>query len=112
MAAATVVPVGRLSLVPLPAAAPEGCTVALAPSARALRAASHALEERAEQAPVLLAVGNPLPVPAGRGMLGYAGVEVRAIERFFAAGSRRILPENAATTAKAGRLRVHRPIDS
>ncbi len=100
VAAATVVPVGRLSLLPLPAAAPEGCTIALAPSARALQAASHQLRARAGQPPVLLAVGNPLPVPAGWNALGYAGVEVRAIERYFAAGSRRILPEQAAT-AKA-----------
>jgi CHAT domain-containing protein len=91
------VPVGRLSLLPLPAAAPEGCTIALAPSARALRAAIHALRERAEKAPVLLAVGNPLPLPAGWSALDYAGLEVRAIERFFTAGSRRILAENAAT---------------
>ena len=97
MAAATVVPVGRLSLLPLPAAAPEGCTIALAPSARALQAASRALRERAGQAPVLLAAGNPLPLPAGWHTLRYAGLEVRAIERFFAAGSRRILPEQAAT---------------
>ena len=97
VAAATVVPVGRLSLLPLPAVAPEGCTIALAPSARALRAASQALRERAGQAPVLLAVGNPLPLPPGWDPLGYAEMEVRAIERFFAAGSRRILPEEAAT---------------
>ena len=97
VAAATVVPVGRLSLLPLPAASPDGCTIALAPSARALRAASRALRERAGQAPVLLAVGNPLPLPAGWNALRYAGLEVRAIERFFAAGSRRILPEQAAT---------------
>ena len=97
MAAATVVPVGRLSLLPLPAAAPEDCTIALAPSARALRAASHELRERAGETLVLLAVGNPLPLPAGWHALGYAGVEVRAIERFFAAGARRILPEEAAT---------------
>ncbi len=96
-AAATVVAVGRLSLLPLPAAAPGGCTIALAPSARALRAASRGLGERDDEAPVLLAVGNPLPVPAGWKPLDYAGVEVRAVERFFAAGSRRILPENAAT---------------
>ena len=95
--AATVVPVGRLSLLPLPAAAPEGCAIALAPSARALRAASNALRERAGQPPVLLAAGNPLPVAAGLQPLGYAGVEVRAIARLFAAGSRRILPEQAAT---------------
>jgi CHAT domain-containing protein len=95
--AATVIPVGRLSLLPLPAAAPEGCTVALAPSARALQAASRALGERAEATPVLLAVGNPLPLPAGWNPLGYAGLEVRAIERFFAVGSRHVLPEEAAT---------------
>ena len=99
LAAATVIPVGRLSLLPLSAAAPEGCTIALAPSARALRAASRALRERAE-APLLLAVGNPLPLPAGWNTLRYAAVEVRAIERFFAPGSRRILPEEEAT-AKA-----------
>ena len=92
VAAATVVPVGRLSLLPLPAAAPEGCVIALIPSARALR-------ERARQPPALLAVGNPLPFPAGWDVLAYAGLEVRAIERFFAARSRRILPEHAATRA-------------
>ena len=99
VAAATVIPVGRLSLLPLPAAAPEGCTIALAPSARALQVASNQLQERAGKAPVLLAVGNPLPLPAGWSALGYAGVEVRAIEGFFAAGSRRILPGEAATRA-------------
>ena len=97
VAAATVVPVGRLSLLPLPAAAPDGCTIALAPSARALRAAGRALQERAEETPVLLAVSNPLPLPAGWDALSYAEVEVRAMVRFFAAGSRRILPEEAAT---------------
>ena len=97
MAAATVVPVGRLSLLPLPAAAPDGCTIALAPSARALQAARNALGERAEGEPTLLAVCNPLPLPAGWNALDYAGVEVRSIKRFFAPGSRRILPEEAAT---------------
>ena len=97
VAAATVVPVGLLSLLPLPAAAPEGCTIALAPSARVLREAGHALRERAGETPVLLAVGNPLPLPAGWDALPYAGLEVRAIERFFAPGLRRILPEEAAT---------------
>jgi len=42
-------------------------------------------------------VGNPLPVPAGWSALPYAGSEVQAIQRFFAAGSRRILSEEAAT---------------
>ncbi len=47
VAVATIVPMGRLSLLPLPAAAPEGCTIALAPSARVLRTASHTLRGRA-----------------------------------------------------------------
>ena len=97
--AATVIAVGRLSLLPLAAAAPEGFTIALAPSARALRAASRVLRERGEDedATVLLAAGNPLPLPAGWHALVYAGVEVRAIERFFAAGPRLILHEESAT---------------
>jgi CHAT domain-containing protein len=103
VAAATVVPVGRLSLLPLPAAAPEGCTIALAPSARALRAASRALQERTKNTPALLAVGNPLPVPAGCEPLRYAGLEVRVIEQFFAAGSRQITPERDATVKAVAR---------
>jgi CHAT domain-containing protein len=101
VAAATIVPVGRLSLLPLPAAAPEGCTIAVAPSARALRAASRTQKERAGRAPVLLAAGNPLPLPAGWNPLDYTGVEVRAIERFFAAGARIHLEEAATRTAVA-----------
>jgi CHAT domain-containing protein len=97
VAAATIVSAGRLSLLPLSAAAPEGCIIALTPSARALWAASNALRERTEKEPVLLAVGNPLPLPAGWDALDYAGVEVHAIEQLFAGGSRRILPEEAAT---------------
>jgi CHAT domain-containing protein len=62
-----------------------------------LRAARHALRERAGEPPVLLAVGNPLPVPAGWSALDYADLEVRAVERFFAPGSRRLLPEEEAT---------------
>ena len=96
-AGATVIPVGRLSLLPLPAAAPDGCTIALAPSARAMQVASRSLQDRAGEAAVLLAVSNPLPPPPGQNPLDYAGMEVRAIERFFAAGSRQILPEEAAT---------------
>jgi len=96
-AGATIIPVGLLSLLPLPAAAPADCTIALAPSARALQAATRALADRAQAAPALLAISNPLPLPAGWKPLGYAELEVRAIERFFAAGSRQILPEEAAT---------------
>jgi CHAT domain-containing protein len=42
-------------------------------------------------------VSNPLPPSAGRNPLPYAGLEVRALEQFFAAGSRRVLAEEAAT---------------
>ena len=50
-------------LLPLPTAAPEGCTIALAPSARALRAASQALQERTGHTPVL-------PSPPSPGLAG------------------------------------------
>jgi len=50
-------------------------------------------------------VGNPLPPPAGLSALRYAGVEIRAIERLFGAGSRRVLSEEDATgTAVTQRL--------
>jgi CHAT domain-containing protein len=105
VAAATVIPVGQLSLLPLPAAAPDECTIALASSARALRAASHAQRERAGRAPALLAAGNPLPPPAGWSALRYAEVEIRAIERFFGTGARRVLSgEEATGTAVTQRL--------
>jgi CHAT domain-containing protein/tetratricopeptide (TPR) repeat protein len=97
LAAATIVPAGRLSLFPLSAAAPEGCTIALASSARALLAARLALRERVAQAPVLLAAANPLPLPAGWDTLRYAVVEAAAIQSHFPTGSSRVLPEEAAT---------------
>ena len=66
---ATMIPAGRLSLLPLPAAAPKGFTVALAPSARALRATRTFAERTDGLQRVLLAVGNPFRsegrVPAG-----------------------------------------------
>jgi hypothetical protein len=106
VAAATVIPVGQLSLLPLPAAVPESCTIALAPSARALRAASRALRERSRDGPVLLAVSNPLPPPTRCSSLSYAGVEVRAIERVFAMGSRRVF-QGAAATREAVTQALH-----
>jgi CHAT domain-containing protein len=96
MAGATLVTVGRLSLLPLPAAA-EGLTYSLAPSARALRAARDAAADRAGLAPLLVAVGNPLPVPEGQAPLYYAAEEVAAIAPFFEPGSRRLLAEDQAT---------------
>ena len=93
---ATVIPVRRLSLLPLSAAAPDGCVIAVAPSARALRSAAQVMKERAGQEPVLLAVANPLPPSAGSQPLGYAELEVRAIKRYFHLGARRVLSEEAA----------------
>ena len=127
VSAATVVAVGRLSLLPLSAAAPDGCIIALAPSARALRAASRALRERSALDPVLLAVGNPLPGPENSSPLHYARLEVQAIEHFFAAGSRRVLTGETATNpavasglpgsthlhlACHGRFDLREPLDS
>ena len=66
LTAATIIPVGRLSLLPLPAAAPEGCTIALAPSARALRAASHVLQERAARHRYCSPSATRSPLPQGR----------------------------------------------
>ena len=84
VAAATVVPVGRLSLLPLPAAAPEGCTIALAPSARALRAASRALRERAGRGAGAARGGQPAS-PSRRveraGLRGSGGAGHRAVLR-------------------------------
>jgi CHAT domain-containing protein len=85
------------------------------------------LRARAGEAPVLLAAGNPLPLPAGWSALGYAVAEVQAIEPFFAAGSRRILLEEVATgkavaqgltgathlhLACHGGFDLHEPLDS
>jgi CHAT domain-containing protein/tetratricopeptide (TPR) repeat protein len=84
---ATLVPVGRLSLLPLPAAAPEGLTVALTPSARALRAAGAAAEHALSLPPVLLAVGNPLPLPRSMQSLAFAAAEAEALGSMFGPGS-------------------------
>jgi hypothetical protein len=70
VAAATVIPVAAVPA-SAAAAALESCTIALAPLARALREARRVLQERVDQAPVLLAVGNPLPLHAGWNPLGY-----------------------------------------
>ena len=60
---ASLVPGGRLSLLPLHAADFDAVTFTYTPSARALRAARGAARERAKLAPMLLGIGNPLPNP-------------------------------------------------
>jgi CHAT domain-containing protein len=83
---ATLIPVGRLGLLPLPAASDE-VTLALAPSARVLRAAQ-AASRRAQDLPAkLFAVGNPLPPPKGADSLEFAGAEADMAGAMFGSGS-------------------------
>jgi CHAT domain-containing protein len=89
--------VGRLSLLPLNVAMPEDVTIALAPSARALRAAKSAGPGRAHLPLALLGVGNPLPLPEGLHPLAFAGQEARAIATLFTDGSSQVLAEHDAT---------------
>jgi CHAT domain-containing protein len=94
---ATLIPVGLLSLLPLPAACRENLTISLAPSARALHSARDAARDRVGLPQALLAVGNPLPPPEGQRPLVYAWQEVKAIAPLFSEGFRRILPQPKAT---------------
>jgi CHAT domain-containing protein/tetratricopeptide (TPR) repeat protein len=92
---ATLVAGGLLSLLPLPAAAPKGFIVAVAPSARILRVAGDAAARTAELTQVLLAVGNPLPLPRDMQPLAYAAAEAKAIAPLFGPGSHILVGENA-----------------
>ena len=56
----TLIPTGRLSLLPLHAAAPDNWIVTYAPSATSLLRAQQEMEQR-RGAPFLVGVGNPLP---------------------------------------------------
>ncbi len=96
---ATIVPVGRLSLLPLTAAAP-GLIIALAPSARALNAAGAAVSESGNLRPVVLAVGNPSPLPPNMESLVFAGAETEEIGALFGPDS------NVLTTTEATRDRI------
>ena len=93
---ASLVPGGRLSLLPLHAAGFDAVTFTYTPSARALRAARGAARERAELAPVLLGIGNPLPNPQP---LAFARTEVEEIAPRFAPEARHVLFERHATHA-------------
>ena len=93
---AVLVPGGRLSLLPLHAAGFDAVTFTYTPSARALQVARSAASERAELAPVLLGIGNPLPHPQP---LAFARTEVEEIAPRFAPQSRRVLFERHATHA-------------
>lgn len=92
---ATLIPGGRLGLLPLPAAVIDSpITFAYAPSARALRSASHVVQEREEMSNVLLGVGNPLPNPKP---LNFARTEVENIASLFTEDYRRVLYEEQAS---------------
>src|SRR5262249_50430110 len=91
---ASLVPGGRLSLLPLHAACFATVTLTYTPPARALQAARSAARERAELVPVLLGVGNPLPNPKP---LAFARTEVEGIALRFAPTARHVLLGRGAT---------------
>ena len=78
---ASLVPGGRLSLLPLHAAGFDAVTFTYTPSARALQATRSMARERAKLAPMLLGIGNPLPNPQP---LAFARLEVEEIAPRFA----------------------------
>ena len=121
---ASLVPGGRLSLLPLHAADFDAVTFTYTPSARALRAARGAARERAKLAPMLLGIGNPMPSPQP---LAFARTEVEEITPRFAPEARHVLFERDATHAAVaeslpgathlhfschGRFDVREPLDS
>jgi len=94
---ASLIPGGRLSLLPLHAAGFDAVTFTYTPSARALRAARGAARERAKGTPMFLGIGNPLP---NRKPLAFARTEVEEIALRFALGSQLLLIERKATLAE------------
>jgi len=94
---ASLVPGGRLSLLPLHAACFDGVTFTYTPSAPALQAARAAARERAKRAPMLLGIGNPLSnlQPS----LAFARTEVEEIAPRFAPEAQHVLFERDATYA-------------
>ena len=121
---ASLVPGGRLSLLPLHAAGFDAVTFTYTPSARALRAARGAARERAKLAPMLLGIGNPLPSPQP---LAFARTEVEEIAPRFVPAARHVLFERHATHAAVaaslpgathlhfschGKFDVREPLDS
>ena len=91
---ASLVPGGRLSLLPLHAAGSDAVAFTYTPSARALRAVRDAAKERAKLAPMLLGIGNPLPNPQP---LAFARTEVEEIAPRFAPEAQHVLFERDAT---------------
>lgn len=97
---AILIPCGRLSALPLHAAAFQNeITFSYAPSARTLQAVKMTAAERTAFAPLLLAVGNPLPLPSNAQPLAFAGTEINNIKTHFAVSSQRVLYEYKAVRA-------------
>jgi CHAT domain-containing protein/tetratricopeptide (TPR) repeat protein len=93
---AALIPCGRLSLLPLSAAALDQVAMTVAPSARAMMSARQATLERNGLSPVLLGIGNPLPSPQP---LTFARLEVEGIAALFSRDEHRLLYEQQATLA-------------
>jgi CHAT domain-containing protein len=114
----TLIPGGRLNLLPLHAATivlhdqptpiSDAFTISYAPSARTLATSRRRHDSRA---PRLLAVGNPLPVPDGIGSLPYARLEAEEIARRFGQEAHLVCAEAAThaavTVAIPGHTHLH-----
>jgi CHAT domain-containing protein/tetratricopeptide (TPR) repeat protein len=94
---ATLIPTGRLSLLPLHAPILDTLTVSYAPSGVALKSARASAAERSHLPPALLAVGNPLPHP---NPLIFARAEVEAVAALYGRESRRLFLEHEATRTR------------
>ncbi len=116
----TIIPGGRLNLLPLhaapvavngqPASFSDLFAVSYAPSARALAISYHRCRDEAT-APSLLAVGNPLPLPGGVRPLPYARLEAEEIARRFGQEVHLVCAKAAThaavTAAMSGRTHLH-----
>jgi CHAT domain-containing protein len=91
---AALIPGGRLSLLPLHAACFDAVRLTYTPSSRSLRATRGVTRDRAQLAPLLFGIGNPLPNPRP---LAFARSEVDEIAHRFAPESQHLLFEHAAT---------------
>jgi len=103
---AVLVSAGRLSLLPLPAAAGEGLTLSLAPSARTLQTATTAPGVSADLPLAFVGVGNPLPVTEPMEPLDFAEAEVNAVATLFTAGHPPLVREQATREALLAELPV------
>lgn len=88
----TLVPCGRLSLLPLHAAVIDTITINYIPSNRLLTNIAKTNSKKLEFInPILLAVANPLPQSKEVSNLEFAKIEVEAIKHFFSEKHRRVL---------------------